>query len=746
MTSRRKLQAEDLLAIKLAGDCQISPDGTRVAYVLQEIDKTKNEYTSAIWVAREGADPVRFTAGPKDTQPRWSPDGRHLAFISNRSGSNQLWLLSMDGGEARQLTRIRGGVQNPVWSPDGRTIAFTANLTEAGLQPEGEDAEEQDLFRKFTRDVKVITRLHYKMDGVGFYTDERKHICVVDIHGGGLRQLTSGDFNHLDVSWTPDGRGLLFAANRRADRDWYPGHVDLWYLPLPGGEPGGVSGDGEPERPSPGAVDPALATSEDGAPERRSPGAVDPALATSDDGAPERRSPGSFEPVRLTPGDGSLTCSGPVASPDGRLVAFLASDPEESGYGLTGLYVLDRTTGEIGRLAAQLDRPFRNEASQDLVAPAGGRLYWSPDGRWIYGLVSDAGQVHLVRVGVTTGAVVPVTGGDRVIHAFSLTPDCRRAALAFATPRSPGDIYLARLDEPDPSPPVPSAGTVLRGGGVREVRLTAHNDALLGELELTVPERFQVTAGEGEPVVDAWILPPVGREDGKKYPAVLEIHGGPMSMYGANFFFEFHWLAAQGYAVVYANPRGSQGYGHDFCRAIRADWGNRDYADVMAAIEAAVERYPYVDGDRLGVAGGSYGGFMVNWIVSHTDRFRAAVTMRSVVNRWSAMGTSDLGYDRLRQFGVENWWEVDNLGPFLKQSPLVHASRINTPLLIEHQEDDMRCPIDQAEQLYAALKYQRKPVKFVRYPGESHGMSRTGKPWHRVHRLKMIAEWFAEYL
>ncbi|MEW8978257.1 MAG: S9 family peptidase [Symbiobacterium sp.] len=687
MTTRRRLSAEDLLAIRLAGDCQIAPDGSRVAYVLQEIDKEKNEYTSAIWLAREGAAPLRFTGGRRDTQPRWSPDGRHLVFVSNRSGSNQLWLLSLEGGEARQLTRVKGGVESPVWGPDGRLIAFLANLTEAGLEPEGPDEEEKDLYKKFTKDVRVITRLHYKMDGEGYFTDRRKHICVIDVEGGEPRQLTRGDFHHRDVSWTPDGRGLLFAANRREDRDWYPDHVDLWYLPLSGGEP-----------------------------------------------------------ERLTPGDGTLCCSGPVASPDGRLIAFLASDPAESGYGPTCLHVLDRTTGEIRRLAAGLDRTFGNEAVSDLVAPAGGRLTWSPDSRWIYGLVSDGGQVHLVRVGAATGAVVPVTGGDRVVYAFSLTPDCRRAALAFATPRSPGDVYLARLDDPCPTPAVPAAGTALRGGGVHEVRLTAHNEALLDELELTVPERFQVNAGEGEPAVDAWILPPVGREPGKKYPAVLEIHGGPMSMYGANFFFEFHWLAAQGYAVVYSNPRGSQGYGHDFCRVIRADWGNKDYADVMAVIEAAVERYPYVDGDRLGVAGGSYGGFMVNWIVSHTDRFKAAVTMRSVVNRWSAMGTSDIGYYRLRQFGTENWWEVKNLGPYLKQSPLVHASHINTPLLIEHQENDMRCPIDQGEQLYVALKFQRKPVKFVRYPGESHGMSRTGQPWHRVHRLRMIAEWFAEYL
>lgn len=687
MTTRRKLQAEDLLAVKLAGDCQISPDGTRIAYVLQEIAKEKNEYMSSIWLAREGEEPVRFTAGPKDSQPRWSPDGRYLAFVSNRSGSSQIWLLPMAGGEARQLTRVKGGVSNPVWRPDARAIAFTANLTEEGIRPEGADDEEKDLLKKYTNDVKVITRLLYKMDGVGYYTEKRSQVCTIDLEGGEPRQLTFGDYNHLDPSWTPDGAGLIFAANRLEERDWHPWHVDLWYMPAAGGEP-----------------------------------------------------------QRLTPDDGKLSCSDGAISPDGRLVAFLGTDPEESGYGLTGLFVLERSTGSIRRLAADLDRGFVNEAGTDLPAPAGGRLTWSPDSRWIYGVLSDAGQVQLVRVGVATGAVVAVTGGDRTIHAFHLTPDCRRAALAYATPASPGDIYLARLDEPEPAPAVENAGTVLRGGGVAEVRLSAHNAELLDGLELTAPERFRFSAGEGEPLVDGWILRPAGYEEDKKYPTVLEIHGGPMSMYGANLFFEFHWLAAQGYAVVYSNPRGSQGYGREFCRSIMADWGNKDYADVMAAIETAVERFPFVDGDRLGVAGGSYGGFMVNWIVSHTDRFKAGITMRSVVNRWSAMGTSDTGYNRIRQFGTENWWEEQNLAPYLKQSPLVHASNINTPLLIEHQEGDLRCPIEQGEQLYAALKMQKKTVKFIRYPGEFHGMSRTGKPWHRVYRLLSFAEWFGEYL
>jgi dipeptidyl aminopeptidase/acylaminoacyl peptidase len=687
VTERRNLQAEDLLAIKLAGDCQISPDGECVAYTLQEIDKEKNEYKTAIWLAREGQPPVQFTGGPKDNSPRWSPDGRYLAFVSGRSGSNQIWLLPLEGGEARPLTRIKGGVSGPVFSPDSKYVAFTANLPEDGIRPEGKDEEEKDLYKKYTREVKVITRLLYKMDGVGFYNGKRSQVCVIPVADGDPVQLTRGDFSHLNPTWTPDSQSLVFEANRLADADFHPWHVDLWSVDREGGDL-----------------------------------------------------------VRLTPEGARLECITPSVSPDGRLVAFAGIDPEEHGYGLAGLYLLDRESGSVRRLAAAFDRSFDDQAGTDLVAPAGGRLTWSPDSRWIFTPCSDAGQVHLVKVGAHTGAVVPVTGGDKVIHAFSLTADCKRAALAYASPTSPAEVYLARLDDPQPEAKKDGCGAVLQGGGVLETPLTWHNAGLLAPLDLAGPERFQFTAGQGEPLVDGWVLRPAGFEPGQKYPTILYIHGGPMSMYGAGMFFEFQWLAARGYAVVYANPRGSQGYGREFCRTIMADWGNKDYADTISTIETAARKYDFIDADRLGVAGGSYGGFMVNWIIGHTDMFKAAVSSRSVVNRWSAMGTSDVGYNRTGQFGTAAWWNAADMAPYLKQSPLLHASRINTPLLLENQEGDLRCPIEQAEQLYAALKFQNKTVKFVRYPGEFHGMSRTGKPWLRIHRLITIAEWFDQFL
>jgi len=687
VTAPRLLQVDDLLALKLAGDCQISPDGTRIAYVLQEIDKEKNEYKTSIWLAREGKAPIQFTGGPKDTSPRWSPDGRYLAFVSNRSGSNQVWLLPLEGGEARQLTRVKGGASSPVWSPDSKYMAFTASLAADGIKPEGKDEDEKDLYKKHTKDVKVITRLLYKMDGVGYYNDKRSQVCVIAVDGGDALQLTSGEYSHNAHTWTPDSEGLVLTANRLEDADWHPWHLDLWYVPRQGGEL-----------------------------------------------------------VGLTPGDGKLSCHEPAVSPCGRYVAFIGTEPAEQGYDNACLYRLKRETGEIKRLAPDLDRGFGSAGSSDLPAPAGGKLTWSPDGHWIYATVSDAGQVHLVRVGARSGAVVQLTGGEKAIHAFSMTPDCKKAALAHATPSNPADVYLALLDDPRPEPRTPNCCAVLHGGGLFEIPLTHHNDDLLAQLNLPVPERFTFTAGEGHPPVDGWVLKPANYEPGQKYPAILEIHGGPMAMYSCGMFYEFQWLASQGYAVVYSNPRGSLGYGHQFCACIRADWGDLDYKDCMAAIETAVHKFDFIDGDKLGVAGGSYGGFMVNWMVGHTDRFKAAVTMRSVVNRWSAMGTSDTGYNRIGQFGVPNWWEEQNLAPFLKQSPIMHASKINTPLLIENQEGDLRCPIEQGEQLYMALKVQKKPVKFVRYPGEFHGMSRTGKPWLRVHRLNTIVDWFNQYL
>ena len=240
-------------------------------------------------------------------------------------------------------------------------------------------------------------------------------------------------------------------------------------------------------------------------------------------------------------------------------------------------------------------------------------------------------------------------------------------------------------------------------------------------------------------------MKPVHFDAHKRYPAILEIHGGPMMLYAQSFFFEFQCLAAKGYGVIYTNPRGSQGYGTEFCTAIQKEWGNLDYLDVMAGLETALAAESWIDPNQLGVAGGSYGGYMTNWIIGHTDRFKAAVTMRSVVD-WRAMvGTGDGGWHWMKRADQKAPWQNDEW--YRQQSPITYVENITTPLLIEHQEGDLRCPIEQGEILYTAVKYlNQAPVKFVRYPDEFHGMSRDGKPWHRVHRLETMTDWLDTYI
>jgi len=254
-----------------------------------------------------------------------------------------------------------------------------------------------------------------------------------------------------------------------------------------------------------------------------------------------------------------------------------------------------------------------------------------------------------------------------------------------------------------------------------------------------VARRFKAQA-PGGPEIDGWIMQPIGFAEGQRYPTILEIHGGPMAMYADAFFFEFQLLAAQGFGVVFSNPRGSQGYDEAHCMAIAKEWGNLDYKDLMAVLDTAIAENPWIDTERLGVTGGSYGGFMTNWIVGHTDRFKAAVTGRSICDWRMMVGTGDFGSYWIRKFdGVAPW--VDDTH-YKQQSPITYVGNVKTPILIEHQEGDLRCPIDQGMMWYTAIKYLNKaPVRFVTYPGEFHGMSRNGKPWNRIHRLGEIVSW-----
>lgn len=408
-------------------------------------------------------------------------------------------------------------------------------------------------------------------------------------------------------------------------------------------------------------------------------------------------------------------------SQDGRHLAFSATKPEELGYGLNTLYRWDLLNEVLTDLSSSTDRSVGDESSSDVPANSAAQPRWHGD--QVLMLLSDEGRVTVTAFD-HDGQVTRLWDAQRVVYDFAVRGD--EVAFAISDPTHPSGLVLAVLGHSENLPMwAPTPWTVDNDGSVA------------GPI---APEELWVTESD-RTRVHTWCLRPEGAG---QHPTILEIHGGPMAMYGYRYFHEFQCLVQAGYAVVYTNPRGSQGYGQRFCDAIVGQWGDKDYRDVMAGLDGALSAWPDLDGDHLGTAGGSYGGFMVNWIVSHSQRFKAAVTMRSVVNRFSAMGSSDMGWLRVPHYGDKPWWEDPE--PYWQQSPLKYASNMYTPLLIEHQERDFRLPIEQGEQLYSALKYLGRPVEMVLYPDESHGMSRTGRPWHRVHRLHMIIDWFDRHL
>jgi dipeptidyl aminopeptidase/acylaminoacyl peptidase len=389
--------------------------------------------------------------------------------------------------------------------------------------------------------------------------------------------------------------------------------------------------------------------------------------------------------------------------------------------------------GEARNLTLALDLNIGSGVSGDAYAGLSAhRPVWSPDGSALFVLAATRGDTPLWRVPVDGGEATKIVDRPGQVHAFAFCAAGTTLALNLADHRNPGDVFCA--DAADAA------------GSLRQ--LTGANAELFAEVALAEPEAFEYGGAEGWPI-HAWIMPPHGLTEGEKYPLLLEIHGGPHAAYGNNFMFEFQLLAAQGWGVLFTNPRGSTSYGERFTMASNDDWGGNDYRDVMLGVDAALARAPWADPARLGVLGGSYGGYLTNWIVSQdpqvgAPRFKAAVTMRSICNMVSKWGASDIGfYGNDLQWGGPPW---KNFQFYVDRSPLTHVEKVVTPLLIIHSERDLRCPIEQGEQFFSALKYLRRTVEFVRFPDEGHELSRSGQPIHRLENQRRIVGWFQKYL
>ena len=414
---------------------------------------------------------------------------------------------------------------------------------------------------------------------------------------------------------------------------------------------------------------------------------------------------------------------GATFSKDDQYLAFVGSDSAYKNATHSNVYIYHMHEGYLQNLTSELDAPVGDYAvadhQQGAYAPA---VEWTSNND-LYFQLSTMGDIRLYFATVE-GAIYPASQEGEHIYGYSISNDGNRALVAVSTPTFPGEIFDLDITTGD------------------RKQLTFFNDEFVKEVTLVEPETI-VFEGADDFDVHGWLMKPAEFEEGKKYPFIVEIHGGPHAMYANTFFHEMQLLAAEGYGVLYINPRGSHGYSQAFVDAVRGDYGGGDYKDIMDALDVVIKENSWIDTNRLGVTGGSYGGFMTNWIVGHTNRFKAAVSQRSISNWISFFGVSDIGY-------YFNEWQhkadMTNIDTLWKISPLKYASNVSTPILLLHSEKDFRCPIEQAEQFYITLKTMGKETGFVRFPDSDHNLSRTGFPNLRVERLHQIVGWFNKYL
>lgn len=668
MASRKKrpITAEDLYRLQLLTDCRISPDGRHVVFCVQRVDqKTEKKYSNLWVVPTDGGRPRQFTYGDHvDSLPRWSPDGREIAFLSNRDDEKQpqIYIVPFGGGEARRLTDWKGTCGAFEWSPDGRRFVCQFRKKDQEAIEREEDERKKELGIVSRR----ITRVFYKLDGEGYLPQDRWHVWTVDAGNGRAKQLTdSAIYDDVQPRWSPDGRQIVFCSNHSPDPDLDPDVVDLFIIPAAGGE---------------------------------------------------------ARKVETPLGQKGL----PAFSPDGRWIAYVGREGRGDWWKNDGLWVVPADgSGRARNLTAQYDLHVANDTINDTCShapllPA----TWSQDGQRLYFQASRHGSSLLYSVSLAGGDLQTVISDNGVVGQYTFDREQTKLAYFFGQMADPGQVWLR------------DAAT----GQAR--KLTQINDSLLRGLDLGEIEEVWFKGAAGNDL-QGWILKPPGFDSAGKYPSILEIHGGPLLQYGNFFMHEFYYLAAQGYVVHFSNPRGGQGYGEAHAKAIWGAWGTADYADLMAWTDYVAQK-PYIDADRMGVTGGSYGGYMTNWIIGHTDRFRAAVAQRSVSNMISMWGSSDLNWIFQQEIGDRPPWET--LERYWDVSPMKHIGNARTPTLVIHSQQDLRCAIEQGEQVFVALKKLGVDTELVVFPDEPHGLSREGRTDRRIVRLSHIRRWFDRYL
>ncbi|MBU1339913.1 MAG: S9 family peptidase, partial [Acidobacteria bacterium] len=711
---KKPIVTSDVLKIKTMGQIDISPDGKRVVFVVTSMDKNKKEeyrYNSHLWMLdlEKLEPPIQLTFGERgDSSPVWAPDSTRIAFVRTHEGRPQIWILSMQGGEAYRVTSSDFGAYAPQWSPDGKKLLFSATIPDWALDSgptwpyerpgrawgdapnwqkiehdKIKKAEDKTAVTEETKktpdepikadpdgtmeeirawlaknegkgDPKVITRTNFQGErelqkGIGF---PHLFVCPAEADAR-ASQLTKGMQSFYGADWSPDGQSIVCSSLKYENHPDRTIDGDIWILKADGSEA-----------------------------------------------------------RLLLDWDGHMVNS-PIFSPDGKSLLFMVADQNDYVYSLRQLATMDLTTKEPHPLTFAFDRSVSD-------------YYWSADGRFVYFVSPDQGDFPLFRIPAAGGTVQTVVGGDKGVQ--DLDVSAQRLVYTLTEVKNPLEMYVSDLEGKNPR------------------QITSFNSQWIEDRELVFPEEKWLLRPDGRRI-QYWVMPPAKLEPGKTYPLAVEIHGGPSAMWGPGEFsmwHEFQLLAGRGYGVVYCNPRGSGGYGYDFKKANYRDWGIGPGEDILAVCSEA-EKLDWVDPDRLVVTGGSYAGYMTAWLVTQDHRFKAAVAQRGVYEISVFFGESNAYRLVPTHYGGYPWEE--EVRKYLDaNSPLTHVENIQTPLLIIHADRDLRAGVIQSEMLYKSLKILKKPVEYVRYPEEGHELSRSGHPNRRMDRLNRIIEFFDRFV
>ena len=652
VTPKPVLKPLDVFDLQWVADPQISPDGRSVAYTRMGYDIKTDRAHGTVWlIGVDGKNERPLSSAPISASPRWSPDGTRIAYLARvADGSTQLYMYWTQNGATAAISNFTESPSGLAWSPDGRWLGFTMPVA-AERKPLKVELPEAPKSAHWAEPPKLIDKMVFRADGEGYLPNVFSQLFIISADGGAARQLTRGDFDHEGPpAFTADGGAVLISANRRADADYEPLDSEIYRVDL----------------------------------------SDDSLHALTDRRGPDRH---------------------PVASPDGKHIAYLGFDDKQLGYQAVQLYVMDSDGSHAHSLTASLDR--------DASSP-----HWTGDGKQLIFTYGDRGSAKI--------AATDLAGKMRVLAEDLGGSDVTR-------PYAGGSFSISssgRFAYTQASALAPAA--LATGTSLRDIKtLTALSGTLLGQRTLGALEEIAFDSSADHRGMQGWIVKPPGFDPTQKYPLLLEIHGGPFASYAASFAAEIQLYAAAGYVVLYMNPRGSTGYGEEFANQIHHDYPDKDYDDLMSGVDAVIQR-GYIDKQRLFVTGGSGGGVLTAWIVGHTDRFRAAVVVKPVINWTSFVLTGDMTNYFYRYWFGELPWE--NMQAYWKRSPLAYVGNVHTPTMLMTGEADYRTPSSEAEQFYQALKLRKIDTALVRVPNASHDIS--ARPSLLIDKVAYILAWF----